>query len=280
MTHRKELPFLLTLLEDNSSVVREVVVSALREFGPGLSVEVAPYLRDLGQEAREVLDLITASMPAMPQSWLDWLDIEHAATAHEDALTRLSVMTYGQEALRIGPMLDELAVGFLAWAEAGSVPELMEFIFQQEGFSPPRERDYSPLYDDLYFVLRHKQGTQIALSSIAMLVASRVGLEVHGISIQGNFMVITLEGQQMQMYNTFNKGRALARASILYIEEAFRRNRLSPRDMKAQVYEIVQQVLANAIEITRRKGQDKDYQRYSSLYEELTRSLRSRDANI
>ena len=116
----------------------------------------------------------------------------------------------------------------------------------------------------------------MSLSCLAILVGWRVGIDLDGISIQGNFMAMMVEGNSMQMFNSFNKGKPLARASVMYIEEAFRRNDIPPQKMKAQVFEIVLQILKSAIDNFHRKGKVQQKENYLNLYKSLVKELEVR----
>ncbi|TAE47639.1 MAG: hypothetical protein EAZ89_17355 [Bacteroidetes bacterium] len=278
MPDRKDLPFLLTLLEDDSYDVRTSVVEALRSFGPVLDSVVAPYRRELPAESRSILDLLCSDLRQNRYGgdWLAWIEMEESNEALEQALIQIAVMEYGRSAYNLSDHLDELAARFLAWTPVCDPAHLMDFLFAHMQFRPPRDSASSHLYDNLCYVLEHRQGSQVALSCIAILTGMRAGITLHGISIQGNFMAISLEKQDMQMYNAFNKGKPLARASVLYIEEAFRRNRIAPGDMRARVHEVVLQVLDNAIAIHQRKGRHLSAGEYTELRDRLKEELRLR----
>lgn len=276
MPNRKDLPFLLSLLEDDSPTVREHVREALLSFGQMLEKEVKPYQNTLDEYSQEVLTEIFEELhqDSYGGSWMSWVGKGDTKEELENALIGLASLEFEGQEERIRDRLDDLAGDFLRSEYACDVPSLMEFLFQESGFRSPIDGEQNHLFDNLLYVLDHKEGSQVSLSCVAILVGYRVGIELDGISIQGNFMPISFDEHRMQMYNAFNKGRPLARASVMYIEEAFRRNQVPPGEMKAQVHEIVLQILRNTIDILHRKNRHREAHEYVERYRAVVEQLR------
>lgn len=280
MPDRKDLPFLLSLLEDDSHDVRNEVLTALTSFGNDLPEMVKPFLSQIEGESLEILEHILGPLNKMEyeENWLDWLDIVNPKQSLEYALIQLSYLEYGSEAYLLGEDLDELAERFSNTYPNGKASDLMEFLFQNENFRSPLEGTESHLHDNLIFVMRTRRGSQVALSCLAILVGWRVEIHLEGVMIQGNFMAMTFEDQKMLMFNSFNKGKPLARASVMYIEEAFRRNQVPPKEMKAQVHEIVIQILKSSVDIHHRRGQKETASLYVERYQTLLTEMNERGA--
>ncbi len=278
MPDRKDLPFLLSLLEDDSYDVRTEVLKALSSFGTELSELVKPFTPQLEPYSLEVLESLLAPIrqEEAEENWLDWLDIVNQKQSLEYALIQLSYLEYGSDAYLLGEDLDELAERFEKTYPNGKAADLMEFLFQKENFRSPLEGTESHLHDNLIFVLRTRRGSQVALSCLAILVGWRVNLDLEGVMIQGNFMAMTYEDQKMLMFNSFNKGKPLARASVMYIEEAFRRNQVPPQEMKAEVHEIVMQILKSSVDIHHRRGQKEAVRSYIDRYQALLAEINDR----
>lgn len=278
MPNRKNLPFLLSLLDDNSPIVQEEVSNALAAFGVNLRQEVSPYLADLSDVQSEELEKIFDSIreSQFDSGWLGWLDNGDFPSGLEHALTYLASLECGEDAYQIKVKLDMIADRFLSGTDAPDATKLMAFLFQEESFRSPTQEGYSQNYDNLFCILDSYEGSQVALSCLAILVGARCGIELHGISIQGNFMAIAYEGKQMKMYNSYNNGKPLARASVLYIEEAFRRSQVSPTGMKAEIHEIVMHVLKNSIDAYHHLGFHQEAYERVDLYRSLIHELRAR----
>jgi hypothetical protein len=279
MPSRKDLPFLLSLLEDDSRIVREEVESALMSFGNELEQVVAPHFKQLDDESKEKVAIICDRIRQIEFSstWLAWLDIKDSRSSLEYALIRLSYFEYGSRAFLIEDILTHLAQEFLDSGMEINSTNLMIFLFQHKGFQSPQKDDNNYLNHNFLYVMTHKEGSQVLLSSLAIVLGARVGLKLDGINIQGNFMAFSYEKKKMQMYNSFNKGKPLARASQMYIEEAFRRNQMAPVQMKAGVHEIVLQVIKAIIEAHHLDGDSCSAREYIDLYNILINTLKEKE---
>lgn len=276
MPNRKDLPFLLSLLEDESPVVQDQIRAALLSFGSDLANEVLPFKHKLDAYSLSVLEEIFDELHCTQYGgdWMSWIGLGEGKDVLEQALTGLAALDFSGQETRISEHLDALASEFLSVNRSCDVPTLMNFLFQEKSFRSPADGEQNHLFDNLLYVLDHGEGSQITLSCIAILVGNRIGIELHGISIQGNFMPISFNEHSLQMYNAFNKGRPLARASVMYIEEAFRRNQVPPKEMKAQVHEVVLQILRKTIDILHRKNKHKDAHEYVERYRAVVEKLR------
>ncbi|MCB0836549.1 MAG: hypothetical protein KDD63_22965 [Bacteroidetes bacterium] len=279
MPNRKDLPFLLSLLEDDSRIVREQVKSALIEFGNELEQIVAPYFKQLDNESKEKIALICDEIRQIEFSstWLSWLDIKDSKSSLEYALIRLAYFEFGSRAFLIEDILTQLSNEFLHSGLERTPANLMAFLFQHKGFRSPRKDDNNYLNHNLLYVITNKEGSQVLLSCLAIILGARVGLQLDGINIQGNFMAFSYEEKKMQMFNSFNKGKPLARASVIYIEEAFRRNQIAPLQMKACVHEIILQVIKGIVEAHHVNGDSDSAKEYIDLYSILSNTLKERN---
>jgi regulator of sirC expression with transglutaminase-like and TPR domain len=278
----RHLPFLLRLLEDDSRVVREEVSRALISYGPNLLPLSQPFRSTMDPDSLSALEEILDEIGeiAFGGGWMDWLDLGNTKEGLEEALISLSELEFPEQSQRIPDYLNQLAEQYTGWAEEITVSSLMEFLFQVAGFGPSQDGSYTHLHENLLHVLDKREGNQVSLSCIAILIGDRVGLDLGGISIQGNFMPISFENEELQMFNSFNQGRPLARASIMYIEEAYRRNQLSPLQMKAQVYEVVIQLMRNTIDHLHRANHHEKAQEYVERFRALSQRLSNQDLTV
>ncbi|MEM6801966.1 MAG: transglutaminase family protein [Bacteroidota bacterium] len=279
MTNKADLPFLISLLEDDSPIVQNEVRQALLAYGTSLERELEPYKARMTDLQSEMVSYLCAQAfeNKYGQDWLAWLDMGGDKEALEHALVQLAYLDFSKDAYLISESLDELALEYQAYSKENSVSELMYFLFQYKAFRSPVGEPGLPIHNNLLYVLENGYGSQIALSCLAILVGSRSGLELHGINIQGNFIAISFGEQEMQMYNSFNKGKPLARASVIYIEEAFRRNQIAPYNIKAKTHEIVIDILKSGIEESYRQNDELEAGRYEELFEDLSDELKRRN---
>jgi regulator of sirC expression with transglutaminase-like and TPR domain len=278
MPERRHLPFLLTLLEDDSDAVRAQVLAELRGFGTELGILAAPYRKGLGQEAQHCLDALCRELEQsrFSSSWLEWLNVADPGEALETALTHLAAFEFGRLAYRLSERLDDLAARLIARLPATRPETLMKGIFQKEKFQTLSSSPPNPLHDNLLYLLHHRQGSALSLSCLALLLGRRMNLSLQIVCIQGNCMVMAAEGESVQMYNMLNKGKTLARASMMYIEEAIRRDCSSPADIPARPQEIVMMILEQAIAAHRQKGRYLEAREYLEAQAQLQEELKAR----
>ncbi|MEO0898726.1 MAG: transglutaminase family protein [Bacteroidota bacterium] len=278
MPSRKDIPFLITLLEDQSYAVQAEVRQALKSFGPRLEKEVAPFryvvepenwlaLEEILEEIREV---------EFHSGWLSWIELGNSKSSLEKAMINLSFLEFGAESYSIEQELDRLAEDFLDSNSKNSAEGLCNFLFNAKGFRLPDEKENSHLHDSLLFSLRQRKGSDLSLTSIGILVGWRVGLDLYPIEIRNNFLLISFEEQRMKMFNPSIKGEMVERASALYIEEAFRRNCLMPSEMRSQVHEMVAHVLRNHIDYFANKGRKQEAREYMERFDQLMDALKDR----
>ncbi|RMG56487.1 MAG: hypothetical protein D6722_26415 [Bacteroidetes bacterium] len=282
LPNRKELPFLLALLDDDSYVVRKEVTIALKRFGPALEDEVQKYYHELDPYRLELLEEILEEIRRdfLGSDWISWLDLGNTKTALEDALVSLSRLIMPGAAERIGAQLDGLARKFVKASTEKDVPSLINFLLGPAGFRPVPEDRRDLRHDMLAYALKTKTGSPLALTCVAMLVGSRVGIDLHGIAIHGHFMPVAFFEDGLTLYNLENHGKAVERSSVMYMEEALRRNQILPHEMSISVPEITMTILRNAIESLLKQRRHREAHQYVLRYKSLAQELRNRDLPV
>ncbi|RMG28488.1 MAG: hypothetical protein D6730_05375 [Bacteroidetes bacterium] len=278
MPEHKDIPHLLALLDDESDWIGEQVSQALLAFGAELEPLTRGYRTQLNSRQLARLDATCRKWKneAFFRQWQHWLDIDDPYEALEVAFNQLAYFHNDFEPVPLGAEIDALAGRFLASSAPREPEALMRFLFFDEGFNIPHTDVHQPGYHDLHAILKNKKGEQLSLTVLAILLGRRLGLELFGMHVPGHFMLAAFEGHDIQLYNTSNKGQPVARTSVLYLEETFRRNDTSAREMVASPYEMVLQNLRNIIECHCRKSQNSQAQQYASLYESLMQQLKLR----
>ena len=96
MPSRRDLPYLLTLLEDDSWIVRKHVSEALRSFGPKLAKVVSSYKYGMDPQCLEVLEEILDEIKeeTFSSGWMNWLEISNTKLGLDRAMINLSFLLY------------------------------------------------------------------------------------------------------------------------------------------------------------------------------------------
>lgn len=278
MASVQDIPFLLQLLDDESDVVRAEVGRAFHSLGPGLEPALLPHMRQLTPEKEAIVtDLVHELREAHFEAhWLDWLEIGDERRALESAFHWLSYRDAVIGAPSLGSLLDELASRFHGLGYTPDYETLMAFLFRREGFGPPRKDYYHPRNSNLIYVLHRKEGLQISLSVIAILLARRLGLACYGFNLPGHFMIMAGDPAAPQLYDPFNKGKRLPERSLGYLERSLAKRQTTLAELRAQTHEIIIRSLRNLIKAAEQRNHPPDAQRYEARLQALIGILRAR----
>jgi regulator of sirC expression with transglutaminase-like and TPR domain len=86
---------------------------------------------------------------------------------------------------------------------------LCRYLFHDMGFRGNTQSYYDPRNSYLNDVLERRTGLPILLSTVAIAVGTRAGLEVVGIGLPGHFVVKAIADGQEQIFDPFHGGRQL-----------------------------------------------------------------------
>ena len=77
MTMRKDIPYLVKLMEDQSPAVREGVLQGFLSFGPGLEAALQALPKQLDSTEKRALDRLLEEhfCERIREAWPEWLGI-------------------------------------------------------------------------------------------------------------------------------------------------------------------------------------------------------------
>ncbi len=85
-------------------------------------------------------------------------------------------------------------------------------------------------------VLERRRGMPLGLSLVAMRLAERVGIPLHGVPFPGHFLVgVDLDSRDPAVFDLYNRGRQLDATSLLELLGAYVRGRVTGADVRAHV---------------------------------------------
>jgi len=88
---------------------------------------------------------------------------------------------------------------------------LCRYLFHDLGFRGNRENYYDPRNSYFNDVMDRRTGLPIALSTLAMAVGRRAGMEIAGVGLPGHFIAKASAGKRAVLFDPFNGGRVLRR---------------------------------------------------------------------
>jgi regulator of sirC expression with transglutaminase-like and TPR domain len=137
---------------------------------------------------------------------------------------------------------------------------LNRFLFEQQGFKPNVEEYYDLRNSFLNDVLDRKVGIPISLSIVYMEVGRRIGLELHGVSFPGHFLIKCRLNQGTVILDPFGGGASLSLHDLQQRLREARGGEVSPAIVAAMLVsaskkEILARMLRNlkAIYLERRE---------------------------
>ncbi len=204
----KQLPHLLSLLDDDSPIARAEVGRHLESLGERLSIELArlntpptPAQRRLLQEA-----LRPRSRAVLRSAWGAWLRLPEGEPSLERACALLSEYLSGYVyPTDLAMVLDDLARDFLARHRRPGAAALAEYLFRERGLAAAPDY-YDPLNSDLVSVVKEGRGIPLSLCLIYQFTGTRLGLDISGCDFPGHFLARVREAGREYLVDCFNAG--------------------------------------------------------------------------
>jgi hypothetical protein len=170
MPDARQLPFLISLLEDDSASVRESVLKELRAFGPDLELELARQSIKPGPDRLPIMHGVLEEHRRMwlREVWSSWFTVEDDKQKLEMALMLLAEFMHGRTYhVSLKQLLDQLARDFAEQEKRKDGLRLAQYLFNTVGLKgASQEEYYNPLNSSLIFVLEQKTGIPISLACV------------------------------------------------------------------------------------------------------------------
>lgn len=275
MIQPSDIPHLLHLLDDDSSVVQEQIQQAFLGFGETLESHLIPFLADLKPKQKGLLHNLCKQIRErqFEMHWLDWLDIQDERLALESGLAWLSYRSKAFGAPLLSPMLDQLTNEFKMQHAMHSIPRLMHFLFVEKGFSAPKDEYYDVQNSNLIHVMDRREGLQISLAVIAILIGRRLKLELYGFNMPGHFMIVSAGDRGPRIYDPFNKGKALPSQTMSFLDRSLQQQHTSIAELRADTHEIILRVINNLINVHNRRKEQEELAYYQKIGQQLVSAL-------
>lgn len=111
------------------------------------------------------------------------------------------------------------AHGYIAGPLEKRVTGLCRYLFHEMGFRGNVDHYYDPRNSYLNEVMDRRTGIPITLSTMAIAIGARIGLEIVGIGLPGHFIAKAVEGAKEVLFDPFHGGRLLAPQDCEYLVE-------------------------------------------------------------
>ncbi|MFM8438821.1 MAG: transglutaminase-like domain-containing protein [Candidatus Kapaibacterium sp.] len=288
--HNEELRPLLQLLDDTDTTVTTAVQARLISYGSA----IVPVLRDVmaresdhvggGEPTPTSINALACIRALQTEALAEAMNeaYEAGASGRDVDLERIciGISRFGcpeTDATTMSQVLDDMAlrvhalvVGTHPVNELTLLMCLNNVFFEEEMFRGATTNYYSPEHSYMAHVLRSKKGIPISLSLAYMLVADRVGIELHGIGMPLHFLVYH---PVLNVYiDTFHQGTFLTREDC---EKFVRQSGFSFQDAMlgtSSNVHIMQRLLRNLVYAHTKSKQEWEAGVLQEALDELVRS--------
>lgn len=268
----QDLPHLISLLDDDSPVVREEVMRALFSFGdrlPGMLDELSTPPNPTQQERLRLIlgDYLRRQLRA---NWPGWHAHATDAERLEAAQTLIAEFQNGPAyPTTLKTELDALASQFVAKYGNRDLHVLARYLFEELGFTGERKDFHHPRNSNLVCVIESRRGLPISLACIFILVAHRLGMEVRGVNWPDHFLArATVHGRDY-IFDGYQSGPGIERESFLKMQGPSREAAEAILNQPCDAVTIMTRVLRNLVRAYEHDGQEENSALMLLLLQEL-----------
>ncbi len=214
---KEELKYLIELIDDEQTEVREKVIEELSNYGLSLEADLREFGNLLDGKRKELIKPILEENKKtwFRQSWLELMNVKNEREKIELGMSLIAAYQSGRECLsEITLLLNELAEEFYYAYPYGTEIDLAKFLFQKKKLRGNESDYYSPLNSNLFNVLQTRKGIPITLCLIYYLIAKRLGLIVEGCNFPGHFLAKTFLQDEVVLIDCYSGGRIIFKSEL------------------------------------------------------------------
>lgn len=177
-----QIPYLIRLLDDESSKIRETVFQQLTAFGPNLKDYVRQNPFPITSSQRYYLDMIFQDYKSLSlrRLWSSWFHIDDEYEKTERALSILAdFLSPVHHNGGVSGMLNSLAFSCRVKNPRLDQRGVAEFLFLERGLRGDETDYYNPQNCNLAYVIKRCKGVPISLAAVYGLVARRLGVSLN-----------------------------------------------------------------------------------------------------
>ena len=223
-----EMENLIKLLDDEDEYVYENVKSKFIEFGNEAKNFLIEYTfsdnKVISERAEEIINYL--NFKNIEDKFLNILDKKDIL---EDAVFLIAEYEYPEmNSENYKMILDKMAIDiegmiFKRYQNYPSVNDKLNalnyYLFVEKGYTGNEKDFYSPDNSYINKVMDKKTGIPISLSILYMLLAKRIGIQIHGINLPSHYIVKFKNEQEEIFIDPFNKGALISKEdAVLFLK--------------------------------------------------------------
>jgi heat shock protein HspQ len=272
MTDPGQIPFLIQLLDEESTDIQEAAFRELAAFGPNLKAGIRGLPFKFSAVQRYYLDLIFQGQKRvrLRRMWPSWQGLEDEHERVESALSILSdFLSPGPQSPNLTGMLNSLAFSYRVKYFQKDPKTLAGFLFKERGLEGNENDYYNPQNSNLAYVIKHRRGIPVSLATIYLLVGRRLGIDIEGRHFPGHFLARTGSGGKTPLADGFSPGQVLESQKVIYARDDLMEDISNVLDEKVEAQGIVRLYLANLIRVYRIQEADEDCELMIDLFKDM-----------
>ncbi len=270
MIEKSQLPYLVELVDDEASEVRDEVLRELSNYGANLEMDLEEFSDIL--ETNKI-DLIYPIIESSRRTWLkehwkDWMTAENEYLKLEMASGLIARFQFGLTyEMNLSEKLNELTTGFIRFYPRGDEFDLAYYLFRDERIEGEKHDFYNPMNSNVLYALNEKKGLPITLSIIYMLVGKRLGFNIEGCNFPGHFLT-KFEHENKTVYiDCFNRGKTIYEDEIKEMLMDTYDSLIDYLKSTATANTILKRVVNNLINAYKENSNQLDRYLFSEIYE-------------
>lgn len=270
MPDKTQLPYLLKLVDDDSSEVRDNVLTELSNYGANLEEDLYECT-DILESGK--IDLIYPIIEMsrrkwLKDNWIKWQKLENDYTRLEAASNLIARFQFGlYKNINLSELINRLIEKFIRLYPHGDEFTLANFLFMVERIEGEKHDFYNPMNSNLVYAIEEKKGIPITLSIIYMLAGKRLGMQINGCNFPGHFLTKFESGGKTTYIDAFNKGRVIYEDELLeLLKDSYESMALYLNTIPSS-NSIIRRVLQNLINAYKENGNQLNRYLFAELLE-------------
>jgi len=287
MIDSTQIPYLIKLLDDDSSDVQKTISQQLSVFGLSLKDELKKLDFPLNSLQKKNVDFILQGHKRvwLKEAWSQWLQSDDASGGRlaaynkfEQAVSILAEFLCRHDSdVSLRQLLDGLASDYKAAHGDADPKQLAKFLFKEKGLKGNEEDYYNPQNSNLVYVICEKKGIPISLTTVYILVGLRLGIEVGGCHFPGHFLARVLWQGKNIFVDCFNGGQFIQEKDLLSMQERVAEEIEIALRESADTYSMVRRFLANLIRAYQILEDEDNSEALISLFQDMDIRVSSKE---
>lgn len=218
MIFKKDLKYILTLINDDDEVIQEELISQLDNYHGILEQDILSIMGYIPSNLRDTLNPVFENNR---RKWLlsEWIEVQDDMDEYEKLELKLDLLSkyqigFLEKRKSFNYYLDYFAEEFKILYPEGNELNLAYFLFQYHGLKGNTDDYFHPQNSNVIETIENKKGLPITLAIIYMLVGKRLGMSIEGCNFPSHFLACTTINGEKLYIDCFNQGIILSREEL------------------------------------------------------------------